>query len=728
MAKRSVPSLLHASPSPSPPSELTASLTAGLTPAQTTIFNATTATKADDRAAYKAFQKRYRYDRVAFVHDCFAWEEGQSPAPYQDEILGLFDTCDRVAVYGPRSLGKCVPADEKIRLSDGSLVPAGELIGHSFDVLAVDGDLSVVKAGALAWDNGIREVVRIVTDKGRVITRTLNHPLWADKTPKRYGPPQYCFRNAPEGSWVPAGDLSVGAAVAVYLGNETVDPFDIEDEAIKLCAYLLGDGNVTGTELRVSQLEGAALSEIRECCDSWGLELRFQSGVDYRIVRKDRRSRGRYGKNRLRDAVVSWGMRGVFARDKEFPSWIWLLDDRQLALFLSRLFACDGWASGNHRPGHKAKCNREVGLCSVSEQLVRDVSAALLRLGIQSEIRRKKTSWTHKGEKKTGIAWGAYIHDLANIRLFCERVGIFGKEAAIASLMNLCSKSALSRMQWRNHGLPKHMAWERVKEICVLSACETVAISVPGPETFLTEFVEHNTAAEAWIALHTALCFDGDATRDWKMMVTAGAWGQLEDYLWPEISKWAARLKWHKVGRPPFNTRTELLTTRLNLSKGHIYSVSPQKSLLMEGGHADFFFNLFDEAKAVEDSVFDGAEGATFGAGEGAHQKAKFGAFSTPGDTSGRFYDICRHAPGLEDWRVRHVTLDECIAAGRISREKVEARARQWGESQLYKNHVEGVFWASEEDGIIPLRWVEAATTRYNESLAAHPFCIRVDD
>ncbi len=227
------------------------------------------------------------------------------------------------------------------------------------------------------------------------------------------------------------------------------------------------------------------------------------------------------------------------------------------------------------------------------------------------------------------------------------------------------------------------------------------------------------TAVESWLALHCALTWDGDRTRDWKMMVTAGAWGQLEDYLWPEISKWANRLRWHRVGREPFNTRTELLTTRLNLSRGHIYSVSPQKSLLMEGGHADFFFNLFDEAKAVEDSVFDGAEGATFGAGsesEGTHQKAKFGAFSTPGDTSGRFYDICRHAPGLEDWHVRHVTLDECIAAGRISREKVEARARQWGiSSQLYINHCEGNFAPQDADGIIPLAWIELAATRWHD-------------
>ncbi len=57
--------------------------------------------------AYAQFQRKYRNDRVAFVHDIFKWREGSGPTKYQEEILGLFDSgIRRVAVRGPHAIGK----------------------------------------------------------------------------------------------------------------------------------------------------------------------------------------------------------------------------------------------------------------------------------------------------------------------------------------------------------------------------------------------------------------------------------------------------------------------------------------------------------------------------------------------------------------------------------------------------------------------------------------------
>jgi hypothetical protein len=62
------------------------------------------------------------------------------------------------------------------------------------------------------------------------------------------------------------------------------------------------------------------------------------------------------------------------------------------------------------------------------------------------------------------------------------------------------------------------------------------------------------------------------------------------------------------------------------------------------------------------------------------------------------------------------VTLEEAIAAGRISREWAEQRKKQWGEnSALYQGRVLGNFHADEEDSVIPLSWVEAAQERWHE-------------
>jgi hypothetical protein len=122
-------------------------------------------------------------------------------------------------------------------------------------------------------------------------------------------------------------------------------------------------------------------------------------------------------------------------------------------------------------------------------------------------------------------------------------------------------------------------------------------------------------------------------------------------------------------------------------------------------------FFLFDESKAIMPETFDACEGAFSGTGE-----TFVLALSTPGAPAGRFYDIHSHKPGYEDWKTRHVTLDEAIAAGRISGAWAEQRKIQWGESTaLYMNRVLGEFHAGDEDAVIPLAWAEAAVERWHD-------------
>jgi hypothetical protein len=234
------------------------------------------------------------------------------------------------------------------------------------------------------------------------------------------------------------------------------------------------------------------------------------------------------------------------------------------------------------------------------------------------------------------------------------------------------------------------------------------------------------TAIAALAVLHFALTRDGE---DWKCPTTASAWRQLSKFLWPEIHKWARRLKWEKILREQFNLQSELLTLNLKLLTGEAFAVASASHEMIEGAHADTLLYVFDEAKAISNEIFDAAEGAF------ANGECFALAISTPGEPSGRFYDIHRRKPGLESWWVRHVTLDEAIAAGRISRAWAEDKKRLWGEnSAAYHNRVLGDFHSSDEDGLIPLAWVEAANERWlnwseqDDSSKWLPFtCVGVD-
>lgn len=222
------------------------------------------------------------------------------------------------------------------------------------------------------------------------------------------------------------------------------------------------------------------------------------------------------------------------------------------------------------------------------------------------------------------------------------------------------------------------------------------------------------TAVASLIILWFALTRDGD---DWKAITTASAWRQLTKYLWPEITrKWVRVLNWSKIGRAPFREGQELLQMGLKLETGEAFAVASNEPALIEGAHADHLLYVFDEAKVIPDATFDAAEGAFAGAGEESPLEAFALAISTPGDPNGRFYDIHKRAAGLEDWSVRHVTLEETIQAGRVTRSWSESRARLWGEdSAVYLNRVMGEFASSDEDALIPLRHIEAANDRWRQ-------------
>jgi len=239
----------------------------------------------------------------------------------------------------------------------------------------------------------------------------------------------------------------------------------------------------------------------------------------------------------------------------------------------------------------------------------------------------------------------------------------------------------------------------------ILSSIGLGRFSVRGPHGL-------GKTALAAIAVHWfALTRDG---LDWKCPTTASAWRQLQKYLWPEVHKWSRLLKWDKIGRESYDLRLELQTLSLKLNTGEAFAVASDVPEMIEGAHADHLFYLFDESKSIPIATWDAAEGAFSGAGKDTANKAYALAISTPGEPAGRFYEIHQRKHGLEDWKVRHVTLDEAMEAGRISQEWAAQRKKLWGEkSAMYQNRVLGEFAVQDEYGIVPLAWLEAANERW---------------
>ncbi len=203
-----------------------------------------------------------------------------------------------------------------------------------------------------------------------------------------------------------------------------------------------------------------------------------------------------------------------------------------------------------------------------------------------------------------------------------------------------------------------------------------------------------------------------------KIPTTASAWRQLTKFLWPEIHKWAKRLDWAKVGRPPF-TQHELMTLFLRPGWGdrEAFAIACSDSATIEGAHSARLLYIFDEAKSIPAATWDSAEGAfTSPTGE-----AYAMAISTPGPPIGRFYDIHSRKPGYEEWWVRHIKLEETIAAGMVSAKWAKEREKQWTGSDRwkYQQRVLGEFAQDQEEAIITLNLVEEAQDRWRDWVKA---------
>jgi hypothetical protein len=213
------------------------------------------------------------------------------------------------------------------------------------------------------------------------------------------------------------------------------------------------------------------------------------------------------------------------------------------------------------------------------------------------------------------------------------------------------------------------------------------------------------TAVAALLLLWFVLTSQG---LDWKVATTASVWRQLKQFLWPEIHKWARAINWLKMNRYPFRPSFEMQTMGIKLATGEAFAMASDNPAQLEGAHADRLLVIFDESKTIPPATWDAVEGA-FSTGD-----AYWLSISTPGDTVGRFYEIHSKKQGLTDWWTRHITVEEAIAAGRISRDWVEARRVQWGEnSPVFQNRVLGEFATFSDVGVIPLAWVELANQRW---------------
>ncbi len=550
------------------------------------------------------------------------------PGAYAREILGIEWWCKqidiansihhnrRTVVYAGHSVGKCVTVGEIIELADGTPVPAEDLVGRQFSVWSINDRFETRPSQAFAADNGVQPVAHLYTESGRRICRTLNHPLLT--APSRFGSGKRTSIGEP--TWQPISNLRPGDVVLVPAISPVRGDRRMPEHHVRILAYLIGNGSLEKTAVNISQPAGVGLDEFRRDIEAEGCTLAKIHGrdsVDWRVARREGSKR-----NPVYDLVREHGLWHSGARDKHIPAAIWQLPLNQLAEFLSRLYATDGWAYAIS-DGDRA----EIGYCSVSLALCEAIQRLLLRFGVTATIREKKTSWSHNGERRNGNAYSCDILNRSGIERFANQIGIFGKERAVSRAVEIVQSRNSKVRDWRTRLAPAGFRWERIKKIVSAGEQSTVAITVPGDHTYLTHFVEHNTHSMGGIVQWHFDCWDPSIT-----LTTAPSWSSIHDLLWGELKS-----------QRPHGAAGRLLDLRLDGGPMHYAAGhNAESGSGFQGRHEARVLVVLDEAMGVPPYIWEATNAMM------TSPDCRVIALGNPTETSGEYYDI-RENP---DWSV----------------------------------------------------------------------------
>jgi hypothetical protein len=535
----------------------------------------------DRRRKRAARLAAYRDDPVGYARD----ELGLSLTADQEDGLNSVVLNRRTAIMASHSIGKCVAASEYIPLANGCRQKAGDLAGKTFWLnTLVDGEVRPARAHA-EW-NAVEPVYAIVTESGRRIVRNGHHPLWTATVTRGGGVPTVV---SPIG-WTPLHAIRPGHLVAVTASFPCPATLEtpVSDAEIIALAYLIGDGGFTASAVVFTQQENDVFAEMQEVVSQFGCEMMPSATrpYDHRIVGRQR------GDNRIIDLLREHGLMHKHSRDKRIPPAVFSFNERQLKLFLSRLFATDGWACVN-RNG-----SAEIGFCSASEGLCLDVQELLLRFGISA----------HVTPKPKVNAWTLWLHRSGELIRFCERIGIFGKEEAVGRVEGAVRIKAAGRRRskWRDETAPLGTRWEEVASVEPAGIEPTVAIEVPDHHTFLTTFWEHNTFLLAVLASWWFDCWDKHIC-----YITAPTWDAAKEKVFAQLKILRGRM-----GLPGRVMDTGFIKdeNKSNEPLHFVRTLNAESGEAFQGEHKAPLLILLDEAPGIPSYIWAASKGLMTGA------------------------------------------------------------------------------------------------------------------
>jgi len=341
-----------------------------------------------------------------------------------------------VFVCGARGSGKCLTGDTLITLENGNVAPISELDKTEGKILGLQHNLKIEALHREGfYKRNVEKILKIKLRSGKEIKLTPEHPLLTVE------------------GWRPAETLEKGSRIATPRKLPAFGNFVARECETKLLAYLLAEGHLGNNFVLFSNNDLEIQKDFFEAVDLFDENLKIREhgkGGCFRVSQKKkkidtshivRNKAGQFSsegfvvskKSALTEWLYSLGIYGKKSPQKFIPNAFLQLKKEQLALFLNRLFSCDG---SIYRVSSRKK-NWCVEYCSSSEKLIRQVQNLLLRFGILSTIRKKEI----KQNEKKFVAFELVVYG-ENVCRFIAEIGFLGvkqkkQEIALQEMIGL---------------------------------------------------------------------------------------------------------------------------------------------------------------------------------------------------------------------------------------------------------------------------------------------------
>ncbi|HKY89659.1 MAG TPA: replicative DNA helicase [Nevskiaceae bacterium] len=406
------------------------------------------------------------------------------------------------------SMGKCLAEDAEIVLDDGSIATMAELHHRrGLRVGTLRADLKLDRAEPSDYvDDGQKPVFEVTTRLGRRVETTLTHPfLTLD-------------------GWKPLSEIQPGDHIAVPRALPVFGTGAMRECEVKLLAYLIGDGGLTGTSPRFTTTNPAIERDFHEAVAAFGgcvcTPYRSETQAASFAVVADRAAvvaqRGVFAE-RLDAVLVQSGRsaRAVATAIEVLPSSLtfWrrgksVPDANRLARLCAELkieaseLAADGarhnaanpitaWlrtlgldghgAATKHVPAPVFRLPREQLALFLRHLFATDGWATVLasgqsQIGYASVSERLARQVTHlllrfgviakvrlrwvKYRETRRPSWQVDITDGGSIRRFVDEIGIFAKEAAVERVRDAVAR----RREQTNTDLIPKAVWRHLEQ------------------------------------------------------------------------------------------------------------------------------------------------------------------------------------------------------------------------------------------------------------------------